>query len=286
MRLWRQKRDKTVREQLEQFAHDGKKRSIIDSSQLVGARVILKYLKRMQAKKKRIAAIEGNKDPKQQKNEKKPDSENIEERRQARIMEIEVQRKKKRIANMSPDDEGKYNQINPSMPQIQEAENEDKDYSHDNGNSGKKRFGRNAMTGIGDATSGPGQPGANENNDGDAAYSTFQKDSEPGNRQGEEQPQIRNMYSSPQSFKVGSGVFDDQLSQQLQGVGHRSPTNMAAKQTIPIDGSSFDEYHRQESSEMQDIQSLNNSNMKQLSQGSRGGQHQRYNSQSQPNAGD
>lgn len=47
MRLWRQKRDKTVREQLEQFAHDGsKKRSIIDSSQLIGARVILKYLKR------------------------------------------------------------------------------------------------------------------------------------------------------------------------------------------------------------------------------------------------
>lgn len=45
-----------MREQLEQFAHDGKdgkKRSIIDSSQLVGARVIMKYLKRKQDRKKK-----------------------------------------------------------------------------------------------------------------------------------------------------------------------------------------------------------------------------------------
>jgi hypothetical protein len=48
------KRDKTVREQLEQFtieSKDGeKRRSIIDSSQLVGARVIQKYYKRSKAR--------------------------------------------------------------------------------------------------------------------------------------------------------------------------------------------------------------------------------------------
>ena len=44
----------------------------------------------MQAKKKRLAALEGGDESKNGKNEKKPDSENIEERRQARIMEIEV----------------------------------------------------------------------------------------------------------------------------------------------------------------------------------------------------
>jgi hypothetical protein len=54
MRVWRMKRDKTVREQLEQFtieSKDGeKRRSIIDSSQLVGARVIQKYYKRSKAR--------------------------------------------------------------------------------------------------------------------------------------------------------------------------------------------------------------------------------------------
>lgn len=50
MRSWRVKRDKLVREKLEQFDagenKDGssKRKFIIDSSQLIGARVILKYL--------------------------------------------------------------------------------------------------------------------------------------------------------------------------------------------------------------------------------------------------
>ena len=48
------------------------------------------------------------------------------------MLEIEVQRKKKRMASMSPDDEFRFNQMNPSMPKIHEAENEDKDYSNDN----------------------------------------------------------------------------------------------------------------------------------------------------------
>lgn len=52
MRKFRQQRDKTVREQIEAFTYDvtdedgktRKKKSIIDSSQLHGARVIKKYL--------------------------------------------------------------------------------------------------------------------------------------------------------------------------------------------------------------------------------------------------
>lgn len=126
MRLWRLKRDKTVREQLEQYTIQDKKgdkrRSIIDSSQLVGARVIMKYYKRLKKRKhERDDAIGklSNTDP-----------EVIKNRRQANVMEREVQRKKHRMHQTIDVDE-QMNRRKGSMPQIQEAENEDKDYQTD-----------------------------------------------------------------------------------------------------------------------------------------------------------
>lgn len=127
MREWRQKRDKTVREQLEQFAIDGKhgkRRSIIDSSQLVGARIILKYFKKLQARKKRMLIARKPAD--------KSEAEKIQARRQANVMEREVTRKKQRMTTLQPEADGNpQNQRKSSMPQIKEADNEDKDYLSD-----------------------------------------------------------------------------------------------------------------------------------------------------------
>lgn len=90
----------------------------------------MKYLKRKQDRKRNGVKDVESDQPKEpiDKNE----AENIKARRDARVLEIEVQRKKKRMASMSPDDEFRFNQMNPSMPKIHEAENEDKDYSNDN----------------------------------------------------------------------------------------------------------------------------------------------------------
>lgn len=66
------------------------------------------------------------------------------------------------------------------------------------------------------------EPGGLGRGDPDVAYSTFQKDSEPGNKQGEDIPGLKNTLESG-----------------------RAP--------LGLEGSSIDDYNRQESSEMQDI---------------------------------
>ena len=62
------------------------------------------------------------------------------------------------------------------MPQIKEAENEDKDYSNDRKGTQSPYKLHSHIKG------GTNPPSDQENNDVDAAYSYFQKDSEPGNR--------------------------------------------------------------------------------------------------------
>lgn len=57
------------------------------------------------------------------------------------------------------------------MPQINEAENEDRDFHGDNHIAGKSRNVKGVTTGAGGV-----------GNEIDPAYSTFQKDSEPGNK--------------------------------------------------------------------------------------------------------
>lgn len=132
-----------------------------------------------------------------------------------------------------------------SMPKIKEAENEDKDGSNDK-KSKNVRQGKSTH-----ARTNP--PGFLDNIEGDAAYSTFQKDSEPGNRQGDEAPCIgKQFYTSPQSYNRGAS--DDQMSQQqVQMMATQKTPINTGKQSIAMEGSSFEEYHRQESSEMQDI---------------------------------
>lgn len=83
-------------------------------------------------------------------------------------------------------------------------------------------------------------PGHYDNHEGDAAYSTFQKDSEPGNRQGNEAPFINQFYS-PQSYN-GNGS-EDQATQQVQIISNKTPTNAAKKGSVVIEGMDSDEYH-------------------------------------------
>lgn len=87
MRNWRVKRDKVVRNHLEQFdeKNGSNRKSIIDSSQLIGARTILKYMRKNKALKE-----SGSKD------RKSPEIENpeyIAAKRQAKILEKEITRK-------------------------------------------------------------------------------------------------------------------------------------------------------------------------------------------------
>jgi hypothetical protein len=85
------------------------------------------------------------------------------------------------------------------MPQISEAENEDKDYS--GGPKAKK-----ARVNQGHARRGTKVPGDYENNhEGEAGYASVQKDSEPGNRQGDEAPSV-NQFSPQNSDGRGAGA--------------------------------------------------------------------------------
>ena len=63
MRSWRLKRDKIARQSIESYDYkdkDGdKKKLIIDSSQLVGARVIMRYTERWLEKKRKLKEAEG-----------------------------------------------------------------------------------------------------------------------------------------------------------------------------------------------------------------------------------
>lgn len=100
---------------------------------------------------------------------------------------------------------------------------------------------------------GSSSPAQLKNVEGDAAYSTFQKDSEPGNRQGDDAPNLNTQFYSPQS--LGGGESDGQISQQVQMIQMKSPPK-TSRNSMALDGSSFDEeYNRYENSEMQDIQS-------------------------------
>ena len=87
--------------------------------------------------------------------------------------------------------------------------------------------------------------------EGDAAYSTFQKDSEPGNRQGDEAPNFGNKFYEPENYENAGS--DGQISQQVQMITMKNGNNGATKQSQALEGSSFEEYHQCESSEMQDI---------------------------------
>lgn len=246
MRVWRLKRDKTVRQQLEQFAYDesSKKKTIIDSSQLVGARVILKYLQRRKQEKLGVST-----------------NMNDDSKNKASSMEQDI---RKRRSNQSP---GQEDRLNPKMPQINEVENEDRDHSRE-----ATRRGNNNDT--------------SRNKNGNIAVSeleqrskqSFQgKTSEPGNKQGYDEP-------------VGEGGmsnFDDSSISNVRTDQVRSTQVRAAERQGNIEGSSFDEYNRNDKSELQDIQSPGRDG-NQFKLGPQGGrnQNQGFNTQTnQPNAG-
>lgn len=117
------------------------------------------------------------------------DAETIKDRRQANVMEKEVHRKKHRMAShQTIDEEARMAQRKSSMPQIQEAENEDKDYQTEVRPQSLKSNKR--LPGI------SSKPTNLENYDINAAI-TNNKDSEPGNRQGDDEPDISSRFHPP-----------------------------------------------------------------------------------------
>ena len=114
-------------------------------------------------------------------------------------MEREVQRKKHRM-HQTIDVEEQANRRKTSMPQIQEAENEDKDYQTDLRPLNQKN--KQVLPGIGD------KPKNLENYDINGAVRT--NNSEPGNRQGDDAPNVnRQFYGGGQTPDQDAGKVSE-----------------------------------------------------------------------------
>lgn len=114
-------------------------------------------------------------------------------------MEKEVMRKQRAVTGPTGlEGDPRYDPTLNQMPPINEAENEDKDYQNDVKNPG---HGFN-YSGVSRNDKANTRAGVDYTDQGD--HSTFQKDSEPGNKQGEDAPVgeggMRNYYgASPHS---------------------------------------------------------------------------------------